>query len=522
MDTNHIYPVQLPEITVESGLDFLLLELPPRYLPMMPNGLGYVDKTLERVSVRRQTLDANIIIYHRYHSKRLLRPESFQALEGVEDLWDNTAVSQWSKPEVRDLFKSDFCEILQAIVQAKPRAVGFSIHGANRPVVNAFIKTLREASPETLVVLGGYDCVYPDTAKMHIPDYDYIVVGECEASLPELARQIILGQRPGDLDGIISRFDSPGRGIVEPVYPGDLDEAGYPSYDWLDNRLYRSYSGNHLVPIAASRGCNWRRCRFCAECFPFRKRQPGNVVDEIEFHVKNGFSIFHFNESDVNGDHDNLKLICTGILDRNLSVKMVGQLRISPKNSKEYFDLLAKAGFVHLRFGVDGWTDSLLKNQRKGYGMETVFQNLEDCHASGIRTTVNAVVGVPGETEEDIALSIEHMIQCRDSIDLIEGINTLTLAGGCEYYTNPDRYNIVFTEDRQTLYQKYPYFIPPQFWYSEEPYIDQAIRLKRTRTICEHLREEGVHIGDFVWKRLEELENAWAQTIRKDTVMAGT
>jgi len=34
------YPVDIPAIEVQPGLDFLLLELPPRYFPIMPNGLG--------------------------------------------------------------------------------------------------------------------------------------------------------------------------------------------------------------------------------------------------------------------------------------------------------------------------------------------------------------------------------------------------------------------------------------------------------------------------------------------------
>ena len=41
-----LYPLDIPAIAIQPGLDFLLLELPPRYQPLMPNGIGYVHNVL--------------------------------------------------------------------------------------------------------------------------------------------------------------------------------------------------------------------------------------------------------------------------------------------------------------------------------------------------------------------------------------------------------------------------------------------------------------------------------------------
>ncbi|MBU1720772.1 MAG: hypothetical protein KKA07_17030, partial [Bacteroidetes bacterium] len=51
LDAFHIYPLNIPSIDVQAGLDFLLLELPPRYMPFMPNGLGYVHNILKTSEV---------------------------------------------------------------------------------------------------------------------------------------------------------------------------------------------------------------------------------------------------------------------------------------------------------------------------------------------------------------------------------------------------------------------------------------------------------------------------------------
>ena len=44
----HIYPIALPEVRFQEGLDLLLLEMPSRYQPMVPNGMGALEMILEK------------------------------------------------------------------------------------------------------------------------------------------------------------------------------------------------------------------------------------------------------------------------------------------------------------------------------------------------------------------------------------------------------------------------------------------------------------------------------------------
>ena len=60
-----IYPIELPDIEFETGMDIILIDLPQRYMPMMPNGLGYVYNALKAAKIRCQVVDCNIILYHR-------------------------------------------------------------------------------------------------------------------------------------------------------------------------------------------------------------------------------------------------------------------------------------------------------------------------------------------------------------------------------------------------------------------------------------------------------------------------
>lgn len=503
------YPCDIPIFNIKPNLDFLLLELPPRYMPMMPNGLGYVHNILTKCGINFQTIDANIIIYHRYHERRIrerLNPVMTSAgYKMVDDPWDNTHIAEWDKDEVVSHFMPDFEEILNEISRNKPKVVGISLNGGNRTVVKNFVRAIRQRVPDIVIVVGGYDCVYHGMAQYLFSDFDYMVIGEAELTLENLVKELSAGRRPKDLTGVVSRYDTPGRVWTHPPLLGDLDAIDFPRYPWASRVWYQTYDRRHLIPITASRGCNWSRCRFCGECFSFRVRNSVKVADEIEYHTRHGFHTFHFNESDVNGDSQALYDLCSEVIRRKLNVKFVAQLRIDKRNTAEYFRHLAKAGFTHLRFGVDGWTDNLIRLQNKGYNMGIVVQNLRDCHAAGITTTVNMVIGVPGETENDVDEAVKNIISCKNYISLVESFNTLLLVYGSEYHRNPNKYKIHFRKEKEEIHRTYVHYVPAELWYSEDPYIDQEVRMHRLERIISELYKNGVNIGSFATKVVENL-----------------
>jgi len=505
--TGHIYPIEIPEAVVERNRDFLLLELPPRYFPLMPNGVAYVHSALEQNGIKVQTLDINIIMYHRYHSKRLLDDDFQQATESghplPEDLWLPTTTAMFGQPEVVEWVIPQFEELFSSIARHRPKIVGISLSGDNTSLAERFVTEIRSSYPDVVIVVGGYTCIYADIGPNVFHNFDYMVIGEAEVVLPDLVKSLLKGERPKDIPGIISKLDPPDRPKVQSVLPQNVEEYGYPTYEWMDLSLYRSYDGNHIVPIVNARGCSWSLCRFCGECITFRIRSPKSVADEMEYFINRGFDYFHFNASDLNGDAQQLYDICTEIIERKLKVRMIGQLRIKKTNTAEWFQHLVDAGFIHLRFGVDAWCNNVLKLQRKGYNMRMVMENLRDCKATGVVTTVNMVIGVPGETEEDITESIENIIKCKDLIDQVESLNTLGLMAGSVYYNFPEDHKIRFIGNKEDIYAKYSNCIPPEYWYTEEPYNDHKIRVDRLNRICDTLHSAGIDIGSFAAQVVE-------------------
>jgi radical SAM superfamily enzyme YgiQ (UPF0313 family) len=502
-----IYPIEIPKIKFLPDQELILLELPQRYTPMMPNGLGYVHNILKTTGIRFQTVDLNIIFYHRYHSRKILdgldKVISSSGYVMPDDPWETTSSNEWSKPEVIDYFRPEINEVINGLVKARPKIIGISLSGTNRTVAREVVKGVRALYPEVIILVGGYDCVYHYVAPHLFPEYDYIVIGEAELTLGPLLKALVAGEKPKDLPGVISKHDSPGRTWVAAPLLKDLDAIDFPRYDWIDLNLYRNRYDWKVVPIISSRGCRWSRCRFCCECFAWRRRSPKKVVDEMEWFTKQGFDKFLFNESDMNGDPEALLAICDEILRCQLKIAFSGELRVDKRGTPEFFKRLHEAGCSQLVFGVDGWADHTLRLQNKGYTMSMVEENLRNCHEAGISVNVNMVIGVPGETEEDITESINNIIKCKGYISCFQNLNILILGAGSEYYLNPEQFDICFRGEKRELYEKYPYFIPPEFWYNVNPYIDNKVRVERLRRIFYALSSGGVNVGKYAQWEVE-------------------
>jgi len=199
-----------------------------------------------------------------------------------------------------------------------------------------------------------------------------------------------------------------------------------------------------------------------------------------------------------------------------------GQLRVSHRNGRAFFDKLKEAGFIVLRFGVDGWSKNSLRLQNKGYAFKTIYQNLKDCHGAGIHIEVNSVIGVPGETEQDIDETIELMLQCKPFVWQMANLNPLVMITGSVYWHHPEKYKIRFREDKDTLYRENPKFIPSHKWYSEEPYIDEPVRLARIKRILDALKASDYDFGSGakpVMKRLDGDDLAVAQAVEVSKIL---
>src|SRR4030042_4209142 len=160
--------------------------------------------------------------------------------------------------------------------------------GSMTPTIESALKSARvakEACPDTTVVMGGPHATF--TGRQIISDepaVDFVVKGEGEETLLEIAQKLPARRSLEEVKGIVFRKD--GQIVETPARPfiQDLDALPRPAYHLLPIDMYRIH-GRKLLPIMSSRGCPFQ-CSFCvaSQMFGagFRGRSPKNVLDELE------------------------------------------------------------------------------------------------------------------------------------------------------------------------------------------------------------------------------------------------
>ncbi len=519
----NIYPIDLPEVKVAEGLDFVIVDCPSRNLSLMPNGLAYVNNALKKTPVSFQIVDLDIIAYHRYHMHRLFDAGGEVVLPGglvvPEDPWQAEHYDLWTatgggmsgptgRNEVLEFFRPLLDELIEEVARARPKVLGLSIQGCNEAAAKEVAIGVKARHPDVMIVVGGFSCYNADVGRRAFPECDYMCIGESDLTVGPLIEALARGERPFNQPGILSRFDTPDYRYIPAPMIHNLDQIEFPKYEWCDLKVYRNFNDYQLTPIIASRGCRWSRCTFCAERFYWRIRTPENFVDELEWLVNQGCHLFMFNESDLNGMPERVMEICDEIIRRGLhrKVKLTGQLRIHKKSSRAFFEKLRAANFVALRFGVDAFSENTLRLQKKGYTVDMVSQNLKDCWEVGIFTEVNWVIGVPGETDADVEEGIQLILKNRQYIGRLANINPLILVNGSVYWIDPAAHDIVFRQPKDELYAKYPRALPADQWYSVNPYIDAQVRKERFERIVTALHDAGFNVGAWANRIIEDVK----------------
>ena len=215
-----------------------------------------------------------------------------------------------------------------------------------------------------------------------------------------------------------------------------------------------------------------------------------------------------FNESDLNGAPETVLQICDEIISRGLKIKLTAQLRIHKKCDRAFYQKLALAGFVALRFGVDAFSENTLRLQKKGYTKDTVRQNLRDCWESGIYTEVNWVIGVPGETDADCKEGIDFILENQKYIGRVCNINPLLMVNGSVYWIAPESHGIRFNDDKKKIFEENQRYVPSALWYSVDPYIDASVRKKRFEDIIVSLIDGGFTLGPWALKVYDDVKTS--------------
>ena len=310
--------------------------------------------------------------------------------------------------------KVSWNDFIKKIENEKPDLFAFE---TKTPVIKQHWKTinlLKEKFPNMkIVLLGDHVTSFPEES-MKNSKVDFILRGgDFDFGLLDLCDWISGKTKKVPL-GIYYRKGNKIISSGEFALKHGLDELPFIDRELTKWKLYEkeyNLQGKPFFYIMSGRDCWWGKCKFCAwpTLFPrFRVRSVENVLDEI------GMLIEKYNVKEIFDDSGTLtagkwlKDLCEGLIKRgyNKKIKYSCNMRFGALKQEE-FDLMKKAGFRLLKFGLESANQKTLDRLNKGVKIEDILNGCRMAKKAGLTVHLTMIVGYPWETKEDAMKTFE-------------------------------------------------------------------------------------------------------------------
>ncbi len=346
------------------------------------------------------------LVYPHHDARMVAPPLGLGYLAGsLLDAGHDVEIIDCMKDKIRN-------ERLGSIMSEKnPDIVGITAMTSFYPAVIGACKIVR-ASCKAKIILGGPHPTALPELTLRETGAAAVIVGEGERTMVELA-----GSRDWKRVRGIAYIRDGKLAKTGPRPLADLDELPWPAWDLIPPDRYPKAPHGIIfrrfptAPIMTSRGCPYD-CSFCASnCIwhqKFRRRDPKDVVDEMEYLVKK------FGVKEIHIEDDNFTLVkahamkvCEGMLEKKLDVSWTCPNGVrADALDLELLELMKKSGCYLLAFGIESGSEAMLKRHSKGINKERIRSAIGMCRKVGIETLGFFILGLPGETKETIEETI--------------------------------------------------------------------------------------------------------------------
>jgi radical SAM superfamily enzyme YgiQ (UPF0313 family) len=290
------------------------------------------------------------------------------------------------------------------------------------------------------------------------PDIDAVVTGEGELTVLEIVERLLLGR---SLEGVLGVAWRDGRRIVQnpqrPLIP-DLDSLPFPARELLgDAGRYipppGTYRKRPVAVMITSRGCN-RHCIYCFQLDKERKsgiryRSVGNVMEEIEHLIRNGYREIKFLDDTFAADYGRALEIAQEIQKRRLSIAWFASACVNQVD-KKLLKAFHDAGCWAILFGAESGVQKNLNTIRKGTTLEQIRTAVRTAQDVGLRVSTPFMFGIPGETYHEGLETIDFAVKLNPDM---ANFHAITPFPGTYLYDNLERFGTLSEDLADFTYQ---------------------------------------------------------------------
>lgn len=323
--------------------------------------------------------------------------------KGYDVVWKDAIAERMTEQEFYSFFSKE-----------SPDIIAFE---TKTPVIKYLWQTvskLKEISPKTKVALfGDHVTALPEESMINSKadyiltggDYDFLLLNLCN----HLAKNEKLEQ------GIWFRNGKQIKNTGKFELNHDLNSLPFIDRELTKWELYAYNVGNYKYTpgtyVMAGRDCWWGKCKFCSwpTLYPcFRVRKPENLVDEIDFLVKN------YNIKEIMDDTgsfpvgDWLKEFCNLMISRGLNkkVRISCNMRFGVLSYDDY-KLMAEAGFRFILYGLESANQKTLDEINKGIKVNDIIEGCKMAKKAGLDPHITCMIGYPWESYSDAKKTLD-------------------------------------------------------------------------------------------------------------------
>ena len=283
-----------------------------------------------------------------------------------------------------------------------------------------------------LIWVGDHISAFPEETMEQSP-VDYLITGgDYDFVTANLLNHIYLGEpleggvwwRKGDKDIKAKpkvKHPLPGGSYAYSSGPAslrhNLDDLPFVDRDLTKWKLYAYENGNYKYTPAtymySGRDCWWNRCTFCVwdhtlnPIGSYRSFSPERLFKEVK-HVVDKYGVKEiFDDAGTLFIGPKLKRFCELLIESgyNKKVRYGCNMRFNALN-QEYYDIMGKAGFRFILYGMESGNQKTLDKLDKGTKEADAINGPRMARKAGLDPHITIMLGYPWESYKDAQRTI--------------------------------------------------------------------------------------------------------------------
>jgi len=295
--------------------------------------------------------------------------------------------------------------LINYVYHTAPKVVGFTVLDIQRRFTLWFAHRLRQ-SYDGKIVFGGADPSRFERIYLELyPFVDHVFLKETEDSFPQFLMEMGKMKKWETVPGLGYRRD----GEIKINDVKLIDANSIPTPDFSGLPLYKYLLPT--LPVQASRGCEWQKCKFCIHWKTYSNyytRPAQHVVNDLETLSRSFNShFFHFTDDELAAELGNE--ISDEIIRRQLNIRWLTYARLEKSLDNETLSKWYSAGARVIEWGLESASQDVLDFMDKGIAIEDVQPILDNASQIGILNKLFCFHNYPGETISDLQKTLDFL-----------------------------------------------------------------------------------------------------------------